>query len=106
MRRSFFFQAEDGIRDYRVTGVQTCALPILTSHYASNDRSLGWDATWTRLRYESSSSQTGTTDFDIVQRPVSVSGWIDDLWRLSPKWLLETGLRAERLTGGRDWSAL
>src|SRR3712207_7736132 len=30
MRRylSFFFQAEDGIRDIGVTGVQTCALPI------------------------------------------------------------------------------
>src|SRR3989475_4205775 len=27
--RSFFFQAEDGIRDLTVTGVQTCALPIL-----------------------------------------------------------------------------
>src|SRR5205823_8605749 len=26
----FFFQAEDGIRDKLVTGVQTCALPILT----------------------------------------------------------------------------
>src|SRR5437762_13169598 len=26
----FFFQAEDGIRDTSVTGVQTCALPILT----------------------------------------------------------------------------
>src|SRR5689334_23736355 len=26
---SFFFQAEDGIRDGTVTGVQTCALPIL-----------------------------------------------------------------------------
>src|SRR5688500_12296803 len=25
---TFFFQAEDGIRDYKVTGVQTCALPI------------------------------------------------------------------------------
>src|SRR3712207_8411288 len=25
---SFFFQAEDGIRDIGVTGVQTCALPI------------------------------------------------------------------------------
>ena len=25
----FFFQAEDGIRDWSVTGVQTCALPIL-----------------------------------------------------------------------------
>src|SRR5256885_8795804 len=28
--RFFFFQAEDGIRDYKVTGVQTCALPIST----------------------------------------------------------------------------
>src|SRR3712207_7198590 len=27
-RTSFFFQAEDGIRDIGVTGVQTCALPI------------------------------------------------------------------------------
>src|SRR5699024_12042818 len=26
----FFFQAEDGIRDRNVTGVQTCALPIFT----------------------------------------------------------------------------
>src|SRR5256885_7347284 len=26
--RVFFFQAEDGIRDFKVTGVQTCALPI------------------------------------------------------------------------------
>src|SRR5690348_18342560 len=31
MRSCFFFQAEDGIRDGRVTGVQTCALPILTA---------------------------------------------------------------------------
>src|SRR5207302_6484757 len=28
---SFFFQAEDGIRDFHVTGVQTCALPICGS---------------------------------------------------------------------------
>src|SRR5690625_1009261 len=28
---SFFFQAEDGIRDGHVTGVQTCALPIYLS---------------------------------------------------------------------------
>src|SRR5262249_59690996 len=27
----FFFQAEDGIRDWSVTGVQTCALPISTT---------------------------------------------------------------------------
>src|SRR2546421_7180162 len=29
----FFFQAEDGIRDLIVTGVQTCALPISSSMY-------------------------------------------------------------------------
>src|SRR5438067_4660210 len=34
----FFFQAEDGIRDRNVTGVQTCALPI------SN-----WSGTWPGL---------------------------------------------------------
>src|SRR2546425_11483899 len=28
----FFFQAEDGIRDKLVTGVQTCALPICPDH--------------------------------------------------------------------------
>ena len=28
LRLIFFFQAEDGIRDIGVTGVQTCALPI------------------------------------------------------------------------------
>src|SRR5690349_21958581 len=30
----FFFQAEDGIRDLYVTGVQTCALPISTTRFA------------------------------------------------------------------------
>src|SRR5690606_7170235 len=38
----FFFQAEDGIRDFHVTGVQTCALPIL-----GND-----DAGYTAHHYE------------------------------------------------------
>src|SRR2546429_2461958 len=33
----FFFQAEDGIRDVAVTGVQTCALPIL--------RARSWEGT-------------------------------------------------------------
>src|SRR2546422_4448662 len=32
----FFFQAEDGIRDVAVTGVQTCALPILTAVYGAS----------------------------------------------------------------------
>src|SRR5437588_2774718 len=32
----FFFQAEDGIRDHCVTGVQTCALPIFAPPEASS----------------------------------------------------------------------
>src|SRR5436309_6961065 len=34
----FFFQAEDGIRDFHVTGVQTCALPICASARSSDIR--------------------------------------------------------------------
>src|SRR5699024_11388574 len=36
----FFFQAEDGIRDRNVTGVQTCALPIFFSSKAPSARLL------------------------------------------------------------------
>src|SRR5207249_7383347 len=34
----FFFQAEDGIRDRNVTGVQTCALPIYAQHKGASLR--------------------------------------------------------------------
>src|SRR5256886_9218268 len=36
--RFFFFQAEDGIRDLTVTGVQTCALPISRSPSTGESR--------------------------------------------------------------------
>ena len=37
----FFFQAEDGIRDWSVTGVQTCALPIYLQGAIKH-----WDKSW------------------------------------------------------------
>src|SRR6267143_2363154 len=37
LKTVFFFQAEDGIRDGTVTGVQTCALPIC-AHHRDGDR--------------------------------------------------------------------
>src|SRR5204863_388138 len=49
----FFFQAEDGIRDLYVTGVQTCALPICTSSIGSPSRRLrrmGAGDAWRPLR--------------------------------------------------------
>src|SRR2546427_9247356 len=51
----FFFQAEDGIRDLTVTGVQTCALPICAvtgalqfaarTHYRGLARWIAWTST-------------------------------------------------------------
>src|SRR5256885_11271109 len=46
MRCFFFFQAEDGIRDYKVTGVQTCALPIASLR----EYTARWGITPERLR--------------------------------------------------------
>src|SRR5688500_20158762 len=43
---TIFFQAEDGIRDYKVTGVQTCALPISIV-------TMGWDQAETGMEGDS-----------------------------------------------------
>ena len=40
----FLFQAEDGIRDYDVTGVQTCALPILKKKTRGFGKTLAGDS--------------------------------------------------------------
>src|SRR6266508_5928000 len=46
----FFFQAEDGIRDGHVTGVQTCALPI--SFWGAGNKSPDWTAgAWALVLY-------------------------------------------------------
>src|SRR5207249_6485118 len=43
----FFFQAEDGIRDRNVTGVQTCALPIsTTTPWSTQRRRCATSSTW------------------------------------------------------------
>src|SRR5690349_22188470 len=42
----FFFQAEDGIRDLYVTGVQTCALPILNAGFEQAARDLAVCFSW------------------------------------------------------------
>src|SRR2546430_3980754 len=39
----FFFQAEDGIRDLTVTGVQTCALPIYDGGHGADRKLIGSD---------------------------------------------------------------
>src|SRR5699024_12594625 len=56
IRLYFFFQAEDGIRDRNVTGVQTCALPIL-------------------LEFKRQIEEKGYTDLDVL---VAFSGEVED----------------------------
>ena len=46
----FFFQAEDGIRDYDVTGVQTCALPISFYYVEYGIAQLGALQMWLKYR--------------------------------------------------------
>src|SRR2546429_6920623 len=45
----FFFQAEDGIRDVAVTGVQTCALPILFGGSSASNPLLNFDPVITTI---------------------------------------------------------
>jgi hypothetical protein len=86
------------VRDWRLSG------SVLT-RAARHDVTLGYEVASHRLRYASGSSQTRTTEFDLVQRPLTGALWIDDLWRVSPSWLVQWGVRGEGLTG-RNWVAL
>src|SRR5256884_6573739 len=64
----FFFQAEDGIRDVAVTGVQTCALPISFG-------SLPIFFTWTSLSGKAR-GENRVSDLVIFKPSASVSGRI------------------------------
>ena len=92
------FSQRSSIRELRASG------SIVARSYA-HDVSLGYEAAASHVRYASGSSQTGTTAFDLVQTPSSGAVWIDDLWRVSPRWMVEGGLRAEAL-GDRTWAGL
>src|SRR5439155_13074368 len=50
----FFFQAEDGIRDGHVTGVQTCALPIYSRRHSQRSPPRLTRASWPGRRKKSS----------------------------------------------------
>src|SRR5699024_11787679 len=61
----FFFQAEDGIRDRNVTGVQTCALPIYEDTPLAPDKRLASSAvTATTTAPVASVEETSSRPFD------------------------------------------
>src|SRR5690606_26257843 len=83
----FFFQAEDGIRDFHVTGVQTCALPIFPAEYDG----LGLTTTSSTLitemlgRYAGSFSLTFGAHTGIGTLPIVYFGNEDQKKRFLPK---------------------
>jgi hypothetical protein len=86
------------IRDIRFSG-------SVRTRGSTHDRSLGYELTKYRIDYSSGSAQTGTTGFDIRQRPTTGVLWADDVWHLSSRWVVEGGLRAEAMSE-REWRAL
>ena len=76
-----------------------------TTYTASHERSLGYEAASYGVDYDATAAQAGARLYDLHQSPVSGAVYIDDLWRVSPRWLVETGLRAEGLSD-RDWFGL
>src|SRR5688500_19843250 len=84
----FFFQAEDGIRDYKVTGVQTCALPI--SFQNAFAASLAWSAQIVLSVWKT--SPCGTNEIFHIHQP---SAWCCRTPALA--------LRSEERRVGKEW---
>src|SRR5215467_5527181 len=81
----FFFQAEDGIRDYKVTGVQTCALPISAG---IGKRGAEARANWEKLfaDYRAKFPELAT-EIEQMQRRELPAGWDKNLpvFKADPK---------------------
>src|SRR5690606_40791253 len=96
-----FFQAEDGIRDFHVTGVQTCALPIL--RYAGNE----W--TWSVTAGTEVAAGRRTTYRGGVTQPATDNevrvgdNVILDIHTMSGLYLAD--LRSEERRVGNEWRA-
>ncbi|HSA57655.1 MAG TPA: TonB-dependent receptor, partial [Gemmatimonadaceae bacterium] len=86
------------LRDTRFAGA-------ITAHAVRHDWTLGYEVSSLRLGTESGSSQTSLQLEERRQRGTALGVYIDDLWRVSPRWLVQAGVRIERLSA-RDWSAV
>ena len=64
----FFFQAEDGIRDTEVTGVQTCALPISQIKFRVTEEE--------RALIEEKMKKVPTRNMEAYLRKMAIDGYI------------------------------
>src|SRR3989454_9424089 len=101
----FFFQAEDGIRDYKVTGVQTCALPIsLDDFRALAEQNYGEKLTWFFSQWlDSTGAPEFKTKYTVYRlgnnKGFRVVGQIDqdlDLFRMPVELKIDTDGKSEQ----------
>src|SRR5699024_1569912 len=78
---SFFFQAEDGIRDRNVTGVQTCALPIWTDWSSTTTApTRGWPTSPT-----AHARPIGNAPVTFTPAPPAAGSTSDTAWTRPPR---------------------
>src|SRR5229473_5015075 len=97
----FFFQAEDGIRDKLVTGVQTCDLPIFAEHVPKLTRGLRAKL---ETLMEALAEQFGTSaEFDDPKGGIFL--WVKLPDGVDTQKLAQAALAAGvAINPGRDWS--
>src|SRR5256886_11600023 len=78
----FFFQAEDGIRDLTVTGVQTCALPILARFDGEGLRPVQASAEVGHQAYPLIDTETSTEPVPVYKRSRPPEPTARARWRL------------------------
>src|SRR6266478_6222714 len=110
----FFFQAEDGIRDLTVTGVQTCALPILRICRRKNrgctrrNRAAWFGPNWrddTAIRWTRKRSTRGSRSGHASRAASATGSGRDQQYQAFPlviaptRWLAMTVLTVRRVIG-------
>src|SRR5207302_7725708 len=84
------FQAEDGIRDFHVTGVQTCALPILDAAHSERASVFGWQGGSLPALF------LATSHPERVQRLVLFHGCARIMWAPDHPWGMTSEQERER----------
>jgi hypothetical protein len=80
------------VRDLRLSG-------SATARGKSHDRSFGYDVASYGIDYNARSAEADADLYQLRQAPTSLGAYVDDLWRVSPKVLIQAGGRIETLTG-------
>src|SRR6266566_6586081 len=99
----FFFQAEDGIRDYKVTGVQTCALPISNDTLIQDQYGQASFSNLQSFLQGKVSTYTYAPSFTpLGWRSLEGAFYVEDAIRVKPSLELRIGFRAEFTNGWNE----